>query len=76
MLRLTAIGGLPATVRRRFSIPWRPDEEVRYRLLQRQVRDTWRWLPASLRYGPTAQAGYRARREARQVAGGGEAGAA
>ncbi len=62
VLRLTAIGGLPATVRRRFSIPWRPDEEIEYRLLQLGVRETFRNLPAALRYGPAASAGYRARR--------------
>ena len=62
VLRLTAIGGLPAPVRRRFSIPWRIDEELQYRVLQLAVRETWRNLPAPLRYGPTASAGYRARR--------------
>lgn len=62
VLRLTAIGGLPDVVRRRFGIPWRADEELRYRLLQRQVRHAWRWMPAPLRYAPTATAGYRARR--------------
>lgn len=62
VLRLTAIGGLPPVVRRRFDIPWRVDEEVEYRILQRVVREMWRNLPAALRYGPTASEGYRARR--------------
>ena len=62
VLRLTAIGGLPARVRRRFSIPWRLDEEIQYRVLQVAVRGWWHNLPAALRYGPTAAAGYRARR--------------
>lgn len=62
VLRLTAIGGLPASVRRRFSIPWRLHEEIQYRSLQLAVREIWRNLPAALRYGPTAAAGYRARR--------------
>lgn len=61
VLRLTAIGGLPESVRQRFAIPWRLDEEVQYRLLQASVRASWIGLPASLRYGPTASAGYRAR---------------
>lgn len=64
VLRLTAIGGLPAPVRERFSIPWRVDDEVQYRVLQFAVREAFRNLPAFLRYGPTASAGYRARREA------------
>jgi uncharacterized protein (DUF2236 family) len=62
VLRLTAIGGLPPVVRRRFSIPWRADEELQYRAFQLAVREAWRNLPAALRYGPVAQAGYRARR--------------
>jgi uncharacterized protein (DUF2236 family) len=61
LLRLTAIGGLPATVRERFSIPWRLDEEVQYRAFQVAVRKVWRFLPAGLRYGPTATEGFRAR---------------
>jgi uncharacterized protein (DUF2236 family) len=62
VLHLTAIGGLPPVVRDRFSIPWRIDEEVQYRVLQLAVREMWRNLPAGLRYGPTAADGYRARR--------------
>jgi uncharacterized protein (DUF2236 family) len=61
VLHLTAIGGLPPVVRERFDIPWRIDEEVEYRVLQLAVREMWRKLPASLRYGPTAADGYRAR---------------
>lgn len=68
VLRLCAIGGLPAVVRHRFSIPWRPDEEVQYRLFQLGVREVCRNLPASLRYGPTATEGYRARRRMEQHA--------
>ena len=64
VLRLTAIGGLPASVRTRFSIPWKIEEELQYRLLQAGVRGWWIGLPAALRYGPTASAGYRARRRA------------
>lgn len=64
VLRLTAIGGLPGRLRRRFGIPWRFDEQVEYGLLQVAVREMWRGLPAALRYGPTAQAGWRAHRRA------------
>jgi uncharacterized protein (DUF2236 family) len=63
VLRLTAIGGLPPVVRRRFSIPWRVDEEMEYRVLQIAVRELWRRLPAGLRYGPTATRGHQARQE-------------
>lgn len=69
VLRLTTIGGLPPVVRRRFSIPWRPDEEIEYRVLQLAVRESWRNLPAALRYGPSAQEGYRARRRLEADAG-------
>ncbi|HEY3810504.1 MAG TPA: oxygenase MpaB family protein, partial [Acidimicrobiales bacterium] len=64
VLRLTAIGGLPAGVRKRFGIPWRLDEEAEYRVLQMAVREGWRWVLPGLRYGPTAVAGRRAASEA------------
>lgn len=76
VLRLTAIGGLPAPVRHRFSIPWRIDEEVEYRVFQLGVREMFRNLPAALRYGPSAAEGYRARRRLEQEAGGQIEGAA
>jgi uncharacterized protein (DUF2236 family) len=59
MLRLTAIGGLPGGLRRRLGIPWRPDEEAEYRMLQLAVRETWRLLPPAFRYGPNASAARR-----------------
>ena len=61
VLRLAAIGGLPPVVRKRFGIPWRPDEELEFRALQLAVREMFRNMPASLRYGPTATAGFKAR---------------
>lgn len=63
ILRLTAVGGLPATVRQRFSIPWRIDEEIQYRVLQLAVREMWRNAPPAVRYGPVASDGYRRRLE-------------
>lgn len=60
VLHLTAIGGLPSAVRRRFGIPWRLDEEVQYRALQRLVRDSWRLVPPLRRHHPRATAGHRA----------------
>lgn len=76
VLRLTAVGGLPEPVRRRFSVPWRIDEEIEYRILQITVREMFRNLPAFLRYGPTAADGYRARRRLEQEAVDGVEGAA
>jgi uncharacterized protein (DUF2236 family) len=60
LLRLSAIGGLPAAVRKRFGIPWRLDEEAEYRALQLAVGEGWRWVLPSLRYGPTAARSRRA----------------
>jgi uncharacterized protein (DUF2236 family) len=60
LLRLTAIGGLPAPVRERFGIPWRLDEEAEYRIVQLAVREGWRFVAPRRRYGPTAAAGRRA----------------
>jgi uncharacterized protein (DUF2236 family) len=56
VLRLTAIGGLPAGVRSRMSIPWSEREEAEYRLLGAGIRGLWRLLPAPKRLGPTARA--------------------
>jgi uncharacterized protein (DUF2236 family) len=60
LLRLTAIGGLPDQVRRRFDIPWRLDQEAEYRALQLAVRQGWRWVLPSRRYGPVAAKNQRA----------------
>ena len=68
VLRLCAVGGLPEAVRRRFAIPWRVDEEVEYRMFQLGVRELFRVLPASRRYGRTATRGYQARRRLEQAA--------
>ena len=61
VLRLTAIGGMPPVVRKRFAIPWRPDEELEYRMLQLAIRELFRNMPAAVRYGPVATKGYRDR---------------
>jgi uncharacterized protein (DUF2236 family) len=57
LLRVTAIGGLPDAVRKRFGIPWRLDQEAEYRALQLGVRQGWRWVLPSRRYGPVAARG-------------------
>ena len=64
VLQLTAIGGLPRRIRRRFGIPWRFDQEMQYRSLQLATRESWRFVPENLRYGPTAASG---RKEARKA---------
>lgn len=63
VLRLTAIGGLPARVRRRFGIPWSAVDAVQLSGLEAWVRVSWRFLPASARWAPRAAEGRR--REAR-----------
>jgi uncharacterized protein (DUF2236 family) len=63
VLQLTAIGGLPGRVRRRFGIPWRIDQQMQYRSLQLATRESWRFVPENLRYGPTATAGRKVARE-------------
>jgi uncharacterized protein (DUF2236 family) len=60
VLRLTAIGGLPDPLRRRFGIPWGPVEKADYLSLRFLVKQLWRWVPRSARYGPTAAAGFAA----------------
>lgn len=63
ILRLTAIGGLPPAVRRRFGIPWGTADALQLSLLERMVRDTWRFVPRRARWAPRAAEGWR--REAR-----------
>lgn len=59
LFRLTAIGGLPETVRRRFDIPWGAAEAAELKLLEVWVRETWRFMPRSLRWAPRAADGWR-----------------
>ncbi|MGH9115727.1 MAG: oxygenase MpaB family protein [Acidimicrobiales bacterium] len=68
VLQLTAIGGLPSTVRRRFSIPWRADHRLEYLAVQMAFRGGWPWVPPDRRYGPTAAAGRQASAEREQAA--------
>jgi uncharacterized protein (DUF2236 family) len=57
-LRLAARGGLPDTVRRRFSIPWSRSEEAEYATLRAGIRELWRLLPPAKRFGPGAAAAF------------------
>ena len=68
ILRLTAIGGLPARVRRRFDLPWGPLEAAQLRTLEMWVRESWRFVPRNLRYAPRAADGWRREAAERRVA--------
>ena len=59
VLRLAAIGGLPAAVRARFAIPWSAADELELRALATAVREGWRFMPPPLRHIPRAAAGRR-----------------
>ena len=59
LFKLTAIGGLPETVRRRFDIPWGAVEAAELKLLEVWVRETWRFMPRPLRWAPRAADGWR-----------------
>ncbi len=67
IFRLTAIGGLPAAVRHRFGIPWGTLEAAELRLLEIWVRETWRFMPRSLRWAPRAADGWRRAARARRA---------
>jgi uncharacterized protein (DUF2236 family) len=69
VLKLTAIGGLPSSVRRRFDIPWSAREAAELKVFELWVRESWRWMPRSRRYAPRATDGWRrAERERRELA--------
>ncbi len=66
--RISAIGGLPASVRARFDIPWTRADQAQLDALELAVRKAWRFVPFSLRWQPRAQLGWqrvRAEREGR-----------
>jgi uncharacterized protein (DUF2236 family) len=58
-VRVSALGGLPPVVRERFSIPWTKRDQLELDALERAVRRGWRFVPESLRWHPTARAGWR-----------------
>jgi uncharacterized protein (DUF2236 family) len=68
LLRLTAIGGLPARVRRRFGIPWGVDDAVQLAALETAVKASWRFVPRSARWAPRAAEGWRREARARRAA--------
>jgi uncharacterized protein (DUF2236 family) len=59
-VRVTAIGGLPDVVRKRFDIPWTKTDQLELAAFVTAVRTGWRFvLPKRLRYHPRAYAGMR-----------------
>lgn len=71
LFRLTAIGGLPPVVRRRFAIPWSTLDAAQLAALELWVRESWRVVPHHLRWAPRAAQGWdrerRRERERRQL---------
>jgi uncharacterized protein (DUF2236 family) len=57
--RISAIGGLPQTVRERFAIPWSRADQLQLDALELAVRKTWRFVPFSLRWQPRAQTAWK-----------------
>ena len=57
--RISAIGGLPASVRKRFDIPWSSGEQRQLQALELAVRKAWRFVPFSMRWQPRAQDGWK-----------------
>jgi len=53
--RISAIGGLPPVVRKRFGIPWSRADQLQLDALELAVRKTWRFLPFGVRWQPRAQ---------------------
>lgn len=63
-VRLSAIGGLPAVVRKRFGIPWGLQDQFGLEALETAVKTAWPLVPFSMRWQPRALEGWeRARRE-------------
>lgn len=56
-VRITTIGGLPETVRKRFGIPWSRTDQLELSALETGVRNGWRFIHPKLRYHPRARAG-------------------
>jgi uncharacterized protein (DUF2236 family) len=64
-VRISAIGGLPRRVRKRFGIPWSRQDQLMLDGLQVAVRTAWPLVPFPLRWQPRALEGWkRARRGA------------
>ncbi|MBV9040141.1 MAG: DUF2236 domain-containing protein [Acidimicrobiia bacterium] len=60
--RLVAVGGLPAAVRERFGIRWTSADQVQLQLIEQTVARTWRFLPPTVRWQPSAYAAWQRER--------------
>ncbi|MEI2651996.1 MAG: oxygenase MpaB family protein [Microthrixaceae bacterium] len=59
LLRLTAIGGLPVSVRAKFGIPFGLSDTLQLKALELWVRQNWRFVPRPLRWAPRAADGWK-----------------
>ncbi len=59
LLRLTAIGGLPVSVRTKFGIPFGLSDTLQLKALELWVRQNWRFVPRPLRWAPRAADGWK-----------------
>ena len=57
-VRLTTIGGLPRSVRRRFDLPWSAADQAALDAIEFAVRCGWPLVPPSQRWQPRALAGW------------------
>jgi uncharacterized protein (DUF2236 family) len=64
LFRLTLIGGFPPIVRDRFAIPWSIQEQLELDAFELLIRQSWRFTPTRLRWGPEA---LKARRREQRV---------
>lgn len=62
-VRLAAIGGLPAVIRERFSIPWNGRDQLALDALEVTVRRAWPLVPFAWRWQPRALAGWQRARQ-------------
>ena len=68
LLRLTALGGLPPIVRKRFGIPFSTAEQVELKALELWVRESWRFVPRAFKWAPRASDGWKREARARKAA--------
>jgi uncharacterized protein (DUF2236 family) len=67
-VRISAVGGLPRVVRKRFDVPWSRFDQLTLDALELGVKMAWPLVPFSLRWQPRALQGWqRARRERRSA---------
>jgi uncharacterized protein (DUF2236 family) len=67
LFRLTAIGGLPVSVRSKFGIPFSVADSLQLKALELWVRQNWRFMPRPLRWAPRASEGWKRETAARRA---------